>query len=132
MTEIDIIKGKNILEQEFNDFKDNTNTNSNQFKIYKDPKELKEKNVTDLICKESYDIKYRIQRNRSETNEEIKVQGDNIKKRKGLYRSKSLLGEFKVKDYKNKEKISYVKEALKMLKKENREKESQIKIIPYK
>ena len=132
MTEIDIIKGKNILEQEFNDFKDSTNTNSNQFKIYKDPKELKEKNVTDLICKESYDIKYRIQRNRSETNEEIKVQGDNIKKRKGLYRSKSLLGEFKVKDYKNKDKISYVKEALKMLKKENREKESQIKIIPYK
>jgi hypothetical protein len=132
ITEIDIIKGKNILEQEFNDFKDNTNTNSNQFKIYKDPKELKEKNVTDLICKESYDIKYRIQRNRSETNEEIKVQGDNIKKRKGLYRSKSLLGEFKVKDYKNKDKISYVKEALKMLKKENREKESQIKIIPYK
>lgn len=132
MTEIDIIKGKNILEQEFNEFKENTNINNTQFKLYKDPKELKKKNVIDLTCKESYDIKYRIQRNRSEANEENKIQSAKIYKRKGLYRSKSLLGEFKVKDNKKKDKISYVKEALKMLKKEKKEKESQIKIIPYK
>ena len=37
-----------------------------------------------------------------------------------------------IKDNKKKDKISYVKEALKMLKKEKKEKESQIKIIPYK
>lgn len=132
MTEIDIIKGKNILEQEFNEFKENTNINNTQFKLYKDPKELKKKNVIDLTCKESYDIKYRIQRNRSEANEENKVQSAKIYKRKGLYRSKSLLGDFKIKDNKKKDKISYVKEALKMLKKEKKEKESQIKIIPYK
>ena len=132
MTEIDIIKGKNILEQEFNEFKENTNINNTQFKLYKDPKELKKKNVIDLTCKESYDIKYRIQRNRSEVNEENKVQSAKIYKRKGLYRSKSLLGDFKIKDNKKKDKISYVKEALKMLKKEKKEKESQIKIIPYK
>ena len=132
MTEIDIIKGKNILEQEFSEFKENTNINNTQFKLYKDPKELKKKNVIDLTCKESYDIKYRIQRNRSEANEENKVQSAKIYKRKGLYRSKSLLGDFKIKDNKKKDKISYVKEALKMLKKEKKEKESQIKIIPYK
>ena len=122
MTEIDIIKGKNILEQEFNEFKENTNINNTQFKLYKDPKELKKKNVIDLTCKESYDIKYRIQRNRSEANEENKVQSAKIYKRKGLYRSKSLLGDFKIKDNKKKDKISYVKEALKMLKKEKKEK----------
>ena len=131
MTEIDIIKGKNILEQEFNEFKENQSINNNQFKLYKDPKELKKKNVIDLTCKESYDIKFRIRRNRSEANEEIKVPSSN-NKRKGLYRSKSLLGEFKVKENKKKDKISYIKEALKMIQKEKKEKEAQIKIIPYK
>ena len=136
MTEIEIVKGKNILEKEFNELKDNTNNiNIKKFKLYKDPKELKEKNIADLTCKESFDAKYRIQRNRSYSNEENKAQNVKNKennKRKGLYRSKSLLGGYKVKKYKNKDKVSYLEKAFKMLRKENKEKESLIKILPYK
>ena len=81
MTEINIVKGKNILEQEINDFNDLKENNSNisKYRLYKDPCELKKKNMNDLTCKESYDVKYRIQRNRSYSNEESKIQNINAK-----------------------------------------------------
>ena len=133
MTEIEIIKGKNLLEQEFNEFKDIKNLNINKFKIFKDPEELNKKNIADLTCKENFDVKYGIQRNRSYSNEENKIQDyNNNYKRKGLYRSKSAVGGYKVQENRNKEKVSYMKEALKMLQKEKKDKESTTKILPYK
>ena len=137
MTEINIVKGKNILEKEINDFNDLKENNSNisKYRLYKDPCELKKKNMNDLTCKESYDVKYRIQRNRSYSNEESKIQNINAKinnKKKGLYRSKSLMNGFSDKENKNKQKTSYMKEAIKILQKEKKQKESLIKIISYK
>lgn len=131
MAEIEMIKGKNILEQEFSYFSDLKENNKNKYRIYKDPLELKKKYVKDLTCKESYDVKYRIQRNRSYSNEESKIQNVESNKRRGLYRSKSLLSGIGVKD-KNKKKVSYLKQAFKMLQKENKQRESSIKFLRYK
>ena len=141
-----IIEGKNLLNQEMINIglKENEKINNNSFlryKLYNDPKELVTKNVNNLICKESYDIKYRIQRNRSYTNnEENKNQNiinnnNNLNNkntyRRTLYRSKSQIGELKVKNT-NKKKFSYLNEALNMIKKENKQKNSSIKIISRK
>jgi hypothetical protein len=93
--------------------------------------------MKDIICKESFDVKYRIQKNRSYTNEENKIQNFNISnknKRKELYRCKSAIGGFKKNNNNknNRDKVNNLKDAFKLLNKENKERESSIKIIPYK
>lgn len=130
MKGIEVIKGKNLLNQELNLVNNLKEKNIKQFKIYKDPIELKKKNVKELICKENYDKKYRIQRNRSYSNEENKNQNININTKRGLYRSKSTLGNFKVKEKANK--VSYFAKALQLVQKEKKQKETNIKILSYK
>ena len=123
MAQIETIKGKKLLEKELNEIKDNISIN--KYRLYEDPFELKKNNVDDLICKENYDVKFRIQRNRSYIYEENKLNITNQKKQ--LYRSQSAL-----RLNKNKDKIGYLEKALKMYQKEMKEKNSKIKILSYK
>ena len=131
VSEMEIIKGKSLFEQEFHDFKEKK---TNKFKLYKDPLEKKQKNMKDMTCKESFDVKYKIQRNRSYTNVESIINNINMNKKKGLYRSKSALENFQVKKNNNKikEKESYLQKALKLHYKDNQVKQSPIKIISNK
>ena len=120
------VKGKNILHKELNDFKDNTN---DKFRLFKDPTELNQKNMKNITCKESFDIKYKIQRNRAYTNEETKNQ-------KILYKSKSQIGDFRINKKNNfnekKQKETHMQKAYKLLMKDNKLRESSIKIVSYK
>ena len=128
IAEMKMIQGKNLLELEFNDFKEKKN---NKFKLYKDPLEIEQKNMKELLCKESFDVKYKIQRNHSCTNVESIIKNINTNKKKGLYRSKSQLVNYQDKknNKKIKEKKSYLQKALKKYFKEKKERQSDIKII---
>ena len=135
VAQIGIVEGKHLLSQELNVIKENKN--NRKYKLYKDPLESNKNNMKDIICKESFDVKYRIQKNRSYTNEENKIQNFNISnknKRKELYRCKSAIGGFKKNNNNknNRDKVNNLKDAFKLLNKENKERESSIKIIPYK
>ena len=120
------IKGKNILHKELNDFKDN---NNDKFRLFKDPIELNQKNMRNMTCKESFDINYKIQRNRAYTNEETKNQ-------KILHKAKSQIGGLRINKNNNfkekKEKETNMQKAYKLLMKDNKLRESSIKIIFYK
>ena len=120
------VQGKNILHKELNDFKDNSN---DKFRLFKDPLELNQKNMKNITCKESFDIKYKIQRNRAYTNEETKNQ-------KILHKSKSQIDDFRINKKNNfkekKEKETHMQKAYKLLMKDNKLRESSIKIISYK
>ena len=128
MAELEAIKGKKLLQEELKEFKDNLN--NNKYRLYKDPFELNKDNIDDFICEENYDLKYRLQRNRSHISEEDKI--NNINPKKEFQRAKSVIGGFRVKQNKNKNKVSYLEQALKMNQKENEEKNAQIKFISYK
>ena len=135
VAQIGIVEGKHLLSQELNVIKENKN--NRKYKLYKDPLESNKNNMKDIMCKESFDVKYRIQKNRSYTNEENKIQNFNIinkNKRKELYRCKSAIGGFKKNNNNknNRDKVNNLKDAFKLLNKENKERESSIKIIPYK
>lgn len=122
------IKGENVLNKEMADFKQIKN---DKFKLFKDPKEYNHKNINNMTCKESFDVKYRIQKNRYYTNEESK--NSKINENKILYRSKSSIGEFRIRKNKKKEKKETpMQKAYKLLMKDNKQRESSIKIISYK
>ena len=131
VAEMEMIKGKSLLEQEFHNFQEKKN---DKFKLYKDPLEKKPKNMKEMLCKESFDVKYKIQRNHSFTNVDNIINNINVKKKKGLYRSKSELGSFQIKKNNNKikGKENYLQKALKLHFKYNQPKQSPIKIISYK
>ena len=58
------IEGKNLLEKEFNNFSYNSGKYQNiKYRLYKDPKELKEKNVKDIIYKQNYLSSYKNKKN---------------------------------------------------------------------
>jgi hypothetical protein len=118
------IKGKNILHKELNDFKDN---NNDKFRLFKDPIELNQKNMRNMTCKESFDINYKIQRNRAYTNEETKNQ-------KILHKAKSQIGDFRIGKKNNfkAKKESNIQKIYRLLMKDNKQRESSIKIVPYK
>ncbi len=136
MSQIGVIEGKNLLSQEISNIQKKENINNIKYKVYNNPKELNKKNTNELIYKESYDIKYHIQRNRSYTNEENKNQNLNENKnseRRALYRAQSQIDGLNIKNKnKNKKKYSYLNEALNLLKKENKQRDSSIKIISRK
>ena len=121
------VKGKNILHKELNDFKD---INNNKFRLFKDPSELNKKNMKEMTCKESFDIKYRIQRSRAYTNYENKD-------KKILHKAKSQIGDFRIgkngkKNNFKAKKESNIQKIYRLLMKDNKQRESSIKIVPYK
>ena len=118
------VKGKNILHKELNDFKD---INNDKFRLFKDPSELNKKNMDNITCKESFDIKYRIQRSRAYTNYENK--NKNI-----LHKAKSQIGDFRIRKQNNfkGKKESNIQKVYRLFMKDNKQRESSIKIIPYK
>ena len=118
------VKGKNILHKELNDFKD---INNDKFRLFKDPSELNKKNMDNITCKESFDIKYRIQRSRAYTNYENK--NKNI-----LHKAKSQIGDFRIRKLNNfkGKKESNIQKVYRLFMKDNKQRESSIKIIPYK
>ena len=118
------VKGKNILHKELNDFKD---INNDKFRLFKDPSELNKKNMDNITCKESFDIKYRIQRSRAYTNYENK--NKNI-----LHKAKSQIGDFRIRKLNNfkDKKESNIQKVYRLFMKDNKQRESSIKIIPYK
>ena len=133
MNEIEVIKGKNLVEQEYLaiiDGQSNKNYDNKKYKLYKDPLEQKYKNIKELVCGENYDKKCKGYKNRSYrikrmTNNNIKNE-DNTKNKKnkknGLFRSQSLVEENKNNYHKN----SYLKEAIEILKAVNNKKSIKI------
>ena len=133
MKEIEVI-GKNLVDQEYQAILEENNylnKNEKQFKLYKDPLETKYKNMKEFVCSENYDNKLKGYKSKSyRVNKSIKndlnyISGNKNKKNKnlGLFRSQSQIEENK----NSKNHISYLKEAVKILKKENMKKS--IKII---
>ena len=131
INEIEEIKGKNLVDKEKFDILDgkkNINADKKQFRLYKDPMEKKYKNIKDFIYKQNYeknlrgfkDKSYRINRN-IKNNDISNLNFKNYKK-KGLFRTHSQIEENK----NNKIRHSYIKEALKILKKENMKKSIKI------
>ena len=126
MNELEVIKGKKLLEQEYIGIIDgqyNINPDNRKFKLYKDPLEKKYKNIKEFTCGENYDRKYTGYKNQSyrinSTNQKIEINNsykDRKVKKNGLFRSQSQIEESK----NNKSKISYLKEALEILKNGNR------------
>ena len=117
MDEIEVI-GKNLVDQEYSAI----NKDEKIYKLYKDPLEKKYKNIKEFVYSENYDKKlkgyknriYRV--NRSIQNNSNYMTGDKYTKNKknGLFRAQSQIRENK----KNKSQISFLKEAIKILKKE--------------
>lgn len=122
INEIDVIRGKNLIMQEYLGVigEKNTNKRERKFKLYFDPSEKKYKNVKDILCGENYD-KYSLEHKNKSFNFNRYDNKNNTKK--GLYKSKSQIEENK----ENTNKISYLKEAMKMFQKEN--KRSSIRIV---
>ena len=132
MNEIGIIKGKSLIEQEYLGIVNDQNNINNKriFKLYKDPSESKSKNVKDFVYRENYnDLKFYKNKsckinNYNKYSEKISLNNKSKKNKKSeLFRSQSQIEENK--DDKNKN--NYLKEAMKIFKKENQRK--YIKII---
>jgi len=128
MNEISVIKGRNIVEQEYFgiiDGNNNMSTGNKMFKLYKDPLERKYKNIKDLVCEENYNNNYKEFKNKSfNMNRKKKMDENNNvankykskkNKKNGLFRSQSQIEE----NDNNKKKISYLKEAMEIFKREN-------------
>ena len=115
MNEIEVI-GKNLVEQEYLAI----NKDEKKFKLYKDPLERKHKNIKEFIYNEKYEKKlkgyknksYRV--NRSIQNNFNYASGNKDKKKIkiGLIKSQSQIEENK----NSKNHISYLKEAIEILK----------------
>ena len=127
INEIEIIKGKNLLMQEYLGLvgEKNRNKSERKFKLYFDPSEKKYKNVKDMVCGENYDNYSLEYKNKSFY---VNRFGNKFNKKRGLYKSKSQIEESK--EDKNINKISYLKETMKIFQKEN--KKSSIRIISAK
>ena len=127
MNEIGILRGKNIIEEEYNRIigdNNKLNDNNRKFKLYKDPMEKKFKNVKEF-CNENYVKKIRGKKIKTYILKKNKEKRNLDKyKKDGLYRSQSKIEENK-NDKRNK--ISYLKEAIEIFKREN--KKSSIRII---
>ena len=68
MNEINVIKGKNLVDQEYLaiiDVQNNKNIDNKKFKLYKDPLEEKYKNIKELVCGENYDKNFKVNKNRA-------------------------------------------------------------------
>ena len=117
MNEIEIIRGKNLLMQEYLGLvgEKDKNNSGRKFKLYFDPSEKKYKNVKDMVCGENYNNHSLEHKNKSFY---INRNGNKINMKKGLYKSKSQIEESK--ENKNTNKISYLKEAMKIFQKENK------------
>ena len=133
MNEIEVIKGKNLVEQEYlaiMDGKSNKNYDNKKYKLYKDPLEQKYKNIKELVCGENYDKNFKGYKNRScRINRIINNKKNNLdntknkkNKKNGLFRSQSLVEENKNSKYKN----NYLKEAIEILKAVNNKKSIKI------
>lgn len=127
MNEIDIIRGKNLIIQEYLGLvgEKNKNKSERKFKLYFDPSEKKYKNVKDMICGENYDNYSLEHKNKSFY---LNRNENKYNKKRGLYKSKSQIE--KSKEIKNINKISYLKEAMKIFQKEK--KRSSIRIVSAK
>ena len=127
INEIEIIKGKNLLMQEYLGLvgEKNRNKSERKFKLYFDPSEKKYKNVKDMVCGENYDNYSLEYKNKSFY---VNRNGNIYNKKRGLCKSKSQIEESK--EDKNINKISYLKETMKIFQKEN--KKSSIRIISAK
>ena len=127
MNEIEIIQGKNLLIQEYLGLvrEKNKDKSERKFKLYFDPSEKKYKNVKDMVYGENYDNYSLEHKNKSFFLN--RTENKYIKKR-GLYKSKTQIEENK--ENKNRNKISYLKEAKKIFQKEN--KKGSIRIVSAK
>ena len=66
MNEIDVVKGKSIVDQEYFGIIENKsylNTDDKIFKLYKDPSEEKYNNIKDIVCGENYENSFRDKKN---------------------------------------------------------------------
>ena len=124
INEIEIIKGKNLLKQEYLGLigEKNRSEIERKYKLYFDPSEKKYKNVKDMVCGENYDNYSSEYKNKSFY---VNQYGNKYNKKTGLYKSKSQIEESK--ENKNINKISYLKETMKIFQKEN--KKSPLRIV---
>ena len=127
INEIEIIKGKNLLKQEYLGLigEKNRSEIERKYKLYFDPSEKKYKNVKDMVCGENYDNYSSEYKNKSFY---VNQYGNKYNKKTGLYKSKSQIEESK--ENKNINKISYLKETMKIFQKEN--KKSPLRIVSAK
>ena len=129
MNEIEIIRGKNLLIQEYLGLvgEKNKDKSERKFKLYFDPSEKKYKNVKDMVYGENYD-NYSLE-HKSKSFFLNHNENKYIKKR-GLYKSKTQIEENKENKNTTTNKISYLKEAKKIFQKEN--KKGSIRIVSAK